>query len=216
MTYTVSDCKTGEVLKFPVHVDNLRNYTPDLLHPDTTPTTTSSEPAKTTVAPPAIITTTSPTPDTNQSTTRSDIGSHPKSSTDDSGRQPRSKHPVEHQRSQDTPTSADRFRIQSPTIGNDTTLNDESSNSDDNKSENDSSSNSDAEDDTDQWHDAIRLLKSKQVKGKTQYLVKWADPTSAPSWEPEDHITDTMIQEFQTHFLPSGKRRKRAVRAHTR
>ena len=39
------------------------------------------------------------------------------------------------------------------------------------------------------WYEAEKLLKSKWVSGRKNYLVQWTDKTAKPSWEPESNIT---------------------------
>jgi len=49
---------------------------------------------------------------------------------------------------------------------------------------------------SDTWFPIDRLLSHKKVGNKVLYRVMWSDSASAPSWEPQDNITQHAIDEY--------------------
>ena len=180
-SYHVIDCSTGEELKFPVHVDNLREYIPDAV---------SAKDEASDVD--------------NQISARTSLPS-----SDDKGglkKQP----PIQSSRLKDeikskqVPTQNPLLSVKGnvlnpqpvtkvvPDVHRNTTTN---------------SCRSDAKDNAN-WFDVSSLLQSKLVDGKKFYLVQWADKQYPPSWEEESSITNSLKDHFDTHFWPSGRRKR--------
>lgn len=59
------------------------------------------------------------------------------------------------------------------------------------------------------WHDAERLTGMKFVNKKRFYRVMWKDASHAPSWIPEEDVSDCLKREFHIHRTMMGKPRKR-------
>jgi len=58
-----------------------------------------------------------------------------------------------------------------------------------------------------QWYEATKLLKTRWVSGKRQYLVQWKD-NSPPSWQYENDVSEALKAAFHT-AKARKKRRKR-------
>ena len=205
-TYHVKDCTTGDILKYPVDVDNLRDFVPDILHHedvslgdvrhDNTDHGVRSDQAALKSTPSSHYEQTNADP---QTVLPSPVSSF---NDDDSSNNSCTNRTREEHSTPAIPTAPPSPDIiVTPNIGNDTTTNIDE--------EQDHSDDKQAEDD---WYEASSLLKSKRLNGMTYYLVKWSDPNSPPSWEKEDDITDTLKEHFNAKYLPTGKKRKRVVR----
>ena len=57
------------------------------------------------------------------------------------------------------------------------------------------------------WYPVERLLKSKLIRGIRHYLVRWADKTSKPSWEPVINITPSLIEQFHINKYNTSRRK---------
>lgn len=60
----------------------------------------------------------------------------------------------------------------------------------------------------DVWYAVDRLLKSKWIKGKNHYLVRWTDKTARPTWEPQESITPLLVEQFHINKSKTQKRKK--------
>jgi hypothetical protein len=58
-----------------------------------------------------------------------------------------------------------------------------------------------------QWYETTKLLKTRWVSGKRQYLVQWKD-NSPPSWQYENDVSEALKAAFHT-AKTRKKRRKR-------
>jgi transposase InsO family protein len=73
-----------------------------------------------------------------------------------------------------------------------------------NKSQSDNQSQS-------EFHQVDRLLKTAVIRGKRHYQVRWLN-VAKTSWEPLDHIPESLRQEFHVHKTNDGRSRKRPAR----
>jgi transposase InsO family protein len=66
----------------------------------------------------------------------------------------------------------------------------------------------------DKWLKVEKLLKSAMIRGTRHYLIKWADHTIRPSWEPSSNVPNVLIREFHVNKTLSGHKRKRPLMPH--
>ena len=69
-------------------------------------------------------------------------------------------------------------------------------------------SDTESEKEEPEMYDVERLLGKKTINGKVHYKCKWTDG-SPSTWEPEENITEKLIQEYHIHYTQQGKRRKK-------
>jgi len=60
-----------------------------------------------------------------------------------------------------------------------------------------------------QWYEVERLLGTRMQNKKRFFKVKWLDPLSKPSWEPEQNISENLKREYYAFYTKTGTRRKR-------
>ena len=58
------------------------------------------------------------------------------------------------------------------------------------------------------WHEALELIAVKIENRKRFFKVKWKDPTSKPSWIPENDVSERLKQMFYIKRTKHGKLRK--------
>ena len=54
-----------------------------------------------------------------------------------------------------------------------------------------------------------KLLKSKFIKGIKHYLVRWADKSSRPSWEPTNNVTHSLKEQFHINMYKTSRKRNK-------
>lgn len=56
-----------------------------------------------------------------------------------------------------------------------------------------------------------KLLRSKMIKGKRHYYVKWSEKQYKPTWEPIENIPDGLIKEFHINKTLSGRKKRKRI-----
>jgi transposase InsO family protein len=185
-TYTVVDAKSGEELKFPVHVDNLREYIPEI---DNNSGGFAAKPAE---------------PDQSISNDKMK-----QSVTKD-------KNPKHLQKNVPNTHDKDEGKLDIHTNDGDSSRTVEnisrpSTNLSLPSQETDTINIRKLWDEDQKTREAIEaILQSKQSNDKQYYLIQWKDENKDFTWEVADSIPEDMTKDFDKHFYPSG-RRKRSV-----
>ena len=194
-TYIVVDNNTGEELKYPVHVDNLREYTPELTaqqdakenskikHDNSQPKAKLDAEQKSAITQKRItVTKNSQCDSQNKNVSRG----YSKDSKLD-------------------PTLPDKdvgkgktLLIKPPT----TKVNSPS------QWENTTKIRRTGDKGNEDWLEPESLVKSKVQSGNKYYLVEWCDKKYAPTWESSDNIPDKMTSYFDAHFWPMGRKKR--------
>ena len=81
-------------------------------------------------------------------------------------------------------------------------------NQNDQSDEREQGTHNDDQQDEHRMFPAEKLLRLRRVQGQKQFLVKWADG-SKPTWEPEEFVSERLIQEYFITHTKTGGRRKR-------
>jgi len=64
-------------------------------------------------------------------------------------------------------------------------------------------------------YEVDRILKKKNIGDIPHYLVKWKHHTKR-TWQPEYDFSPRLLEDFNCHYTPKGKRRKRPYRFFTK
>jgi hypothetical protein len=59
------------------------------------------------------------------------------------------------------------------------------------------------------WHAATKLLAVKKINNERYYKVQWSDPSAKSSWQREQDITPTLVQEFHIRRTLKGTLRRK-------
>ena len=186
VSYTVADAKTGIILKYPVHVDNLREYIADKLNPTDLPSDQIvakplDEPSKT----PDVGIKDATNSNTSIKTIPIDLT---KNDTFDTTHSPRVELKI--------PSVPD---TQSQNTGTD--------------QHSDSAHTHPLIDvSTRKWHAVDKLTMSKFIDGKQHYLVQWRDQKLPSTWELGTNISDKLKNDFTTNFFDSGRAKRKITR----
>lgn len=64
----------------------------------------------------------------------------------------------------------------------------------------------------DQWYKADRIVKSDIKKGRKSYLIEWSDRTLPSSWVEDEDVSEDLKDLFDTNFRPSGRPIRKCIR----
>ena len=62
---------------------------------------------------------------------------------------------------------------------------------------------------SEEWFAIDRILRQRKRNGRSQYLVRWSEPTCSPSWVDFSDITDAALAQFYANKTTRRRRRRR-------